>query len=90
MTHEEAMAQIKEMRRYSNDQARAERAITADFIDEYREGISGHPNASRETHKRSIEIYDFAIRAGYRERQHLSDVEVFDAIILALEAASGV
>lgn len=88
MNLETAITEIKKMRRFSKDQGRAERAVADAFKDEYAEGISGHPKASNETNKRSLEIYCFAIKSQHNERQHLHDVEVFDAILFAHEAMS--
>jgi len=65
--------------RNCRDNARAERAVHDAFIDEYRKGISGHPESSAETHKRSMELYDFTMSGLTRARGFERNAELFEA-----------
>ncbi len=64
--------------RNCRDNARAEMLVVDAFMDEYRRGISGHPDASKETHKRSMELYDFTITGRHRAKNFNSDAELFE------------
>lgn len=75
--------------RNCRDNARAERIVAGAFIDEYARGISGHPDASAETHSRSMELYDFAIKGGDRAKCFDDDAALFDAAALMGRAALG-
>ena len=68
--------------RNCRDNARAERLVAAAFDAEYMRGISGHPEASAETHKRSMELYDFVIKGGHRAKHFEEDAELFEAAAL--------
>ncbi|GEM_PF-3277973 len=71
--------QLEAKARNCRDNARAERAVVDEFRHEYDRGISGHPDASAETHKRSMELYDFTIRGKHRARDFERDADLFEA-----------
>ncbi len=65
--------------RNCRDNARAERLVADAFDAEYMRGISGHPDASAETHKRTMELYDFVIKGRHRAKHFEEDAVLFDA-----------
>ncbi|NIH77364.1 hypothetical protein FHV99_004616 [Ochrobactrum sp. P20RRXII] len=71
---------LEQKARNCRDNARAERAVYDAFIDEYHRGITGHPDASPETHKRSMELYDFTMKGQHRERDFTRDAELFETL----------
>ncbi|MDB5616046.1 hypothetical protein [Tardiphaga sp.] len=76
---EDQCVELERKARNCRDNARAEQAVNDAFIEEYQRGISGHPDASKETNARSHEIYDFTIRGQHRARDFLRDAELFEA-----------
>lgn len=80
----EAQIEVLEQKaRTCRDNAQAERLVAEAFMPEYRRGLSGHPDASAETHKRSMELYDFAIKSGHRARNFDNDADLFEAAAAA-------
>jgi len=83
-------AQIIELEakaRNCRDNARAERLVADGFREEYMAGISGSPTASKETHARSIELYDFVIKGDHRARDFDRNAELFEAAATSGRAA---
>lgn len=78
---------LEQKARNCRDNAKAERLVADAFMPEYKRGLSGHPDACAETHKRSMELYDFAIRSGHRARNFDNDAELFEAAAEAGRAA---
>lgn len=74
----EMCAELERKARNCRDNARAELVIAAEFKEEYRRGISGEPTACKETHDRSMELYDFAIRTEHNARNFLKDAALFE------------
>jgi hypothetical protein len=64
--------------RNCRDNARADRLVAEAFREEYMRGISGHPEASKETHTRAMELYDFVIGGERRARDYERDAELFE------------
>jgi hypothetical protein len=75
----EQCAVLEQKARNCRDNAKAEMLVVEAFMPEYRKGLAGHPEASKQTHDRSMEIYDFAIRGDHRARNFLRDAELFEA-----------
>lgn len=75
----EQCAALEQKARNCRDNARAEMLVVEAFMPEYRKGLSGHPEACKATHDRSMELYDFAIRGDHRARDFLRDAELFEA-----------
>lgn len=84
MDREEAATELRRKARNCRDNAKAEMAVHAAFIEEYRQGISGHELASTEANKRSHEIYDFTIKGEHRARDFLKDAELYEMAADAL------
>jgi hypothetical protein len=84
MEREEAATELRRKARNCRDNAKAEMAVHAVFIEEYRQGISGHDMASAVTNKRSHEIYDFTIMGERRARDFLKDAELYEMAADAL------
>ncbi len=80
----EAVAELRRKARNCRDNARAEQVVHDAFIEEYRQGLSGHPMASVETNKRSHEIYDFTMGGQHRARDFLRDAALFEMAADAL------
>lgn len=80
---------LEQKARTCRDNARAERLVADAFMDEYRRGLSGHPDACAETHKRSMEIYDFTIKGGHRAKHYDEDAELFENAAALGRAALG-
>ena len=78
MDREEAASELRRKARNCRDNAKAEMAVHAVFIEEYLLGISGHELASAETNKRSHEIYDFTIGGEHRARDFLKNAELYE------------
>lgn len=87
MLTEEQIEALEQKARNCRDNAKAERLVAEAFMPEYRRGLSGHPDASAETHKRSMELYDFAIRSGHRARNFDNDADLFEAAAAVGRAA---
>lgn len=83
MLSEAQIATLEQKARNCRDNAKAERIVADAFMPEYQRGISGHPDASKETHDRSMELYDFAIKSGHRARDFERDAELFEAAAAA-------
>lgn len=77
----------RDMIRLANDRAKAEQSCYNTFIDEYQRGISGHPDASAETNKRSMQLYDFTIGAERRRRDFDQEANVITELLAAAGAA---
>lgn len=75
---EEDCLEFERKARNCRDNAKAEMLVKEGFIEEYRQGLSGHELASKETHKRSMEIYDFTMGGDHRARNFLNDAELFE------------
>lgn len=84
---EEQCAVLEQKARNCRDNAKAEMLVVEAFMPEYQRGISGHPDASKETHDRSMELYDFAIKSRYRARDFERDAELFEAAAASGRAA---
>ena len=80
---DEECAELERKARNCRDNARAERLVAESFMSEYLRGLSGSPDASTETHKRSLEVYDFTIGGQNRARAFDRDALLFDAAALA-------
>lgn len=65
--------------RNCRDNANAEMIISEVYREEYMRGISGHPDACKATHDRSMELYDFVIGGQNRAKNFVLDAELFDA-----------
>jgi hypothetical protein len=65
--------------RNCRDNANAEMIVSEVYRDEYKRGISGHPDACKATHDRSMELYDFVIGGQNRARNFVADADLFDA-----------
>lgn len=76
---EEQCAALEQKARNCRDNARVERLVARDFMEEYQKGLSGSPDASTETHRRSMELYDFTIRGQHRARDYDQDADLFEA-----------
>ncbi|MGU3398827.1 hypothetical protein ACLBWS_03655 [Brucellaceae bacterium D45D] len=74
----EQCEELERKARNCRDNARAERVVHDAFIDEYLRGITGHPDASEETHKRSMEIYDFTMSGMNRARNFERDASLYE------------
>lgn len=79
--HDRLMAKARNCR----DNARAEEVVAHYFRANYLAGLSGSPTASRETHARSMELYDFVIGGEHRARDFLADAELFERAAAALD-----
>lgn len=75
---EEQIVELERKARNCRDNAHAEMVIHDAFMPEYVRGISGHVDASKETHSRSLEIYDFTIRGKHRAEGFLRDAELLE------------
>lgn len=84
---EAQIATLEAKARNCRDNARAERLVVEAFMPEYRRGLSGHEDASAETHRRSMELYDFAIKGEHRAQHFIEDAELFEACAAAGRAA---
>lgn len=81
------IATLEQKARNCRDNARAELLIADAFDAEYMRGISGSPEASAETHARSMELYDFVIKGRHRARQFTDDADLFEIAAGAGRAA---
>lgn len=75
----EQIAELEAKARNCRDNARAELLVVDAFMPEYRRGLSGEPTACKETHDRSMELYDFAVKGRHRAVQFIRDAELFEA-----------
>jgi len=75
----EQIETLRAKARNCRDNARAEQAVVALFKADYLAGLSGSETASKETHSRTMELYDFYIGGQRREKGYLADAELFDA-----------
>jgi hypothetical protein len=79
MLTEEQCAELEAKARNCRDNARAEMLVVEAFKPEYMRGIAGEPTACKETHDRSMELYDFAIKGRHRADSFIRDAELFEA-----------
>lgn len=86
-TMEAQIERLEQKARNCRDNAKAERIIADAFDAEYMRGLSGSPDASAETHKRSMELYDFVIKGRHRARNFEADAELFEECVLMFRAA---
>lgn len=63
------------------DNEKAEYAVYDAFIEEYKKGISGSPEVTKETHKRSLQLYDFTMRGQDRARDYRYTAQLFQSIL---------
>lgn len=77
---EEQVAELERKARNCRDNAKAEMAVHDAFIAEYERGISGHPDACLETHKRTMELYDFTMGGRNRARNFERDAVIFETL----------
>lgn len=75
----EQTAELEAKARNCRDNANAEMIVSEVYRDEYMRGISGHPEASKATHDRSMELYDFVIGGQNRAKNFVRDAELFEA-----------
>jgi hypothetical protein len=75
----EQIAALEAKARNCRDNANAEMIISEVYRDEYMRGISGSPEASKATHDRSVELYDFVIGGQNRAKNFVADADLFDA-----------
>ncbi len=80
MTEEDRL-ELTRRARTARDNAKAESIVADAFITEYRRGLSGHPDASPETHARSMQIYDFAIGSENRYRNFIRDAKLYERLL---------
>lgn len=85
MSPSEAALELLRKAQNCRDNAKAEMAVNDAFIEEYREGLSGHPKASEETNRRSMSIYDFTIKGQHRASDYLKDAALFEIAAAALD-----
>jgi hypothetical protein len=76
---EEQRTELRRMARNKRDNAQAELVVAAHFEEEYMAGITGSSTACVETHKRSLELYDFVIGGKRRANDFMNEALLFEA-----------
>jgi hypothetical protein len=83
----EQIAEVRRKIQTARDNAIAEQVVHDQFIAEYRRGITGHPEASAETHARSMQLYDFTMGGLNRKRNFEHEANLLETLLIAATEA---
>ena len=89
MTKEEVIAGLKKAARLSLDIAVGNEVVVEHFMPEYEKGITGNPEASKETNDRSHELYWTVIEKRREAERFREEADLFLAAVELLEESNG-
>lgn len=97
LSTEEILREVVSRKQNALDNVRAEMTVVMAFEAEYQAGLSkslaevaeGIPQATKETHERSMQLYDFVIGGKRRAKEFEKTALLFDSIISCIEHLQG-